>query len=153
MKKLLPNQLVKILFRNGTSVEGIVDIWDGDYVLRSEDGKSVLIIQNPEQDIMLVKVILNEEAPVAESLYEDREKRPKPVFSIQKEENEDPEDAFSDFSGLDSMSLRAKKLSQLHLAAVEEERKIITARLNNHQITEVKPVNYGYPNILNKKGK
>jgi hypothetical protein len=49
------------------------------------------------------------------------------------------------------MSLRAKKIAQLHLAAVEEERKIIPARLNNHQITELKPVRYGYPNILNKK--
>ncbi len=146
MKKLVPGQLVKILFRNGTSVEGIVDIWDEDFILRSEDSKSYLIIQNPEQDIMLVKV-MKEENPKAESVYEDRENRPKPFIPTQKDENEDP-----DFSEINPISLRAKKISELHLAAIEEEKKIIAARLNNHKITEVKPVQYGYPNILNKKG-
>jgi len=146
--KLVKGQFVKIMFRNGQHVEGIVDIWDQDYVLRSEDSKSFLIIQNPEQDIMLIKVMSCNE-PAVEDSHEEQEKIPKPFFP--KDENVDPDDAFPDFSALDPMSLRAKKIAQLHLAAVEEERKIIAARLNNHQITEFKPVRYGYPNILNKK--
>jgi sRNA-binding regulator protein Hfq len=143
-----PNQEVKILFRNGTSVEGVVLVWDKEYILKSRDGKSILIIQNPEQDIMAIKVILNTAEPKTKNNYEyGVKKNVKPTIETSKvvTEDDDP-DSLQRFA----MDLRAAKLAELRIAAAEEERKAISEKLKSHNIGEVKQTNYGYPSILNK---
>jgi len=139
--KLIKDQLVKIMFRNGQHVEGIVDIWDKDYVLRSEDGKSVLIIQDPEQDIMLIKVVLrNDEEDGQHEEHKMAEESP-------KKSNDKP--VVCDDIPL-SEDLRHKKMAELYLAAAASERQTIVQKMRDHRIGEVKPINYGYPSILNK---
>jgi len=128
--KLLPNQLVKILFRNGTSIEGIVEVWDEDYVLRSEDGKSILIIQDPSQDIMAIKVIL-------------REQDLKRIEPKQNYAADDPDSSIPN-----PQELRAKKLAELHLLAAAQEKQDVINKLRNHNIGEIKQVKYSPPSFL-----
>lgn len=136
MKKLLPNQSVKILFRNGTSVEGIVDVWDEDYILRSGDGKSYLIIQSPEQDILAIKVMLNE----------NEISEPKVLIK------EPPPPVENSASIPTQEELRTKKIAELHMLKIAQEKQEIANKLNSHGISEIKPIIYGYPNLNKIKG-
>ena len=50
---------VKLILKNNTVVEGIVEEWFANYVkLKSLDGQSVMIIPHPNEDIMLIKIFL-----------------------------------------------------------------------------------------------
>lgn len=150
--KLLPNQLVKVMFRNGASVEGIVDIWDEDYVLRSIDGKSVLLIQDPVQDIMAVKIILEDASITNETNIETHGNVAKVKNTSQLRDNRQQQlkeisKRLQDDAVPTSMELRAKKLAELRLAAIAEEKRMVAEKLSNHTIGEVKPVIYGLPTI------
>jgi sRNA-binding regulator protein Hfq len=138
--KLLQNQLVKILFRNGTSVEGIVEVWDPDYVLRSGDGKSLLIIQDPKQDIMAIKVILSE----------DHSKKPTDISEVEEVPEAVPEETPEECKELDPIRLRAMRLAEIRREAAAADARLFKERLRSHEITESKPIQYGYPSILTK---
>jgi hypothetical protein len=129
--KLFKGQSVKILFRNNASVEGIVDTWEVDnYVLKSLDGKSFLIIQNPNQDIVLIKVIINDTAKVTVTDHI------KPI-NVEPENTEEL-----------NKDLRYKKLAELRIAKIEQEKKIIAEQLKSHTITNTAPIGkYIIPNI------
>ena len=50
-------QFVKVIFRNGTQLEGVVESWsDTKAILISTDKTTSLIIMNVAEDVMLVKV-------------------------------------------------------------------------------------------------
>lgn len=65
---IVPNvdEEVKIFFKNGTTVEGIVVSWNAsELILRSVGATGHLIIYHPEENIMMVRVLEKEstEAP------------------------------------------------------------------------------------------
>ena len=146
--KLEKEQHIKILFKNGASVEGIVECWEpGNYKLKSLNDSSLLIIISPEEDIMIIKVILKEK----------EQSLPKQDFldeTIKEQANNNTqltqitEDVIDNLSAQD---LRTKKLVELKQAAAKIEREDIASKLRNHKIGEIKEVNYGYPSFLNPK--
>ena len=57
--KFEQNQHIKCVFKNGTLIEGLVESWTKEeVVLTSLDGESKLIIMHPDDDIMLIKLVL-----------------------------------------------------------------------------------------------
>lgn len=132
---LLNGQLVKILFRNGTSIEGFIDKWSdesSEYILKSIDGENIFIIQDPVNDIMIVRVKLD-------SPQKNNEIEPtKQISQLQKIPLQLPLD----------MDLRTKTLTQLRTKAIEEEKKVISEKLKDHSITQNIPVNYSLPSFI-----
>lgn len=117
-------QQVKCMFRNGFVSEGIVESWQTHNVqLRSLDGKSILIITNPAEDIMLIKIVLENPSNLEElpdiSQAIDRtlaNVSSQPTIAIN------PYDA--DYN---------KSLAELRKERAEVERRIITEKLKEHR--------------------
>ena len=141
--KLYPNQLVKILFRNGTGLEGVVEFWEeNNYILRSLNGDSILIIQDPIQDIMAVKV----------TLPSDVEQQPIPQPIIQNELLKQPIiEEYVEPEEFNEQDLKIKKLAELYLERAKAERETISNKLKSHQINEVKQIKYDLPSFIRNK--
>lgn len=134
--KLNPGMHVKIIFKNGFLTEGFVESWENDFILKSLSGDSLFIIPNPKEDIMAIKIFISEESKEVE----------KPT--IKKEIVEEiivPSEA-QDISS----DLRIKKLAELRMELVKQERQIIANRLRDHHIGDVRKVEYGLPGIFKK---
>ncbi len=131
---------VKCFLRNGNAIEGVVDSWaNGEVVLRTLDGESLMIIHDPKQDIMLTKVLL-----VQEPTVQAREQTIAEKIKERAVEEGQPEP--------DPVSLDAMTKAQLHIELVEQERKIITDQLKTHFPDYVAPrkKTYGYPGFFQK---
>lgn len=118
------DEYVRVIFRNSTQAEGIVQSWsEHEAILRSLDGASLLIIQDTSSDIMAVKVYLA--APDTSTP------------DVLDKEIEHKEEIDSDFEevkqevGVDEY-LRAKTLLELRRLQLEQDRKIISERLKDH---------------------
>ena len=123
-------QQVKCIFRNGASAEGIVEHWHLTARLRSVDGQSVLIITRPDDDIMMIKVLLGEaedstEAPV---VAPNQIELPFPKAEPEKlEHNTSAVDPFNaDYN---------KNLVDLRKELAVQEREIIANKLRAHRPT------------------
>lgn len=136
-------QHVKCLLRNNSIAEGIVVEWFNNYAkLRSLDGESILIIHHPDQDIILTKIVLeNQPKSFAEAMKKREQKKvlEEIVKDSQKENVSNPFD--SDHN---------KSLAELHLELAKQEREIIAKKLKNHHIDGTKKVEYGYPGFFKK---
>lgn len=126
---------VKCLMKNNTIAEGIVEEWTGNHVkLLALDKQSYMIIHNPNEDIMLTKVMLDdnsEELPAAPP--------PAPVApKMQEDESIDP------------VALNAMSKAELHVELAKQEREIVAAKLRDHHVGDVKKVKYGQPGFLPK---
>jgi hypothetical protein len=160
-------QHVKCLLRNGAIAEGIVEEWFGNYVkLISLDHGSVLIIHHPDQDIMLTKIVLDDD--IAEDYKEPAESitgvpapsdedPPSGAFISYKDGGitwTNPEELQAEFEEVleqpSSDPNRIKRLADLRIMMAEADRKIIEDKLKDHNINEVKKVEYGYPGFFKK---
>jgi DNA-binding NtrC family response regulator len=138
---------VKILLRNNTIVEGIVQEWYGNVVkLQSLDDKSYVIIPHPEEDIILIKVLLEE---VSEENAEETEPEPPAPEAVQTELEEQFQKVYEQPSG---DPLREKNLAELKTMMAAQERQIIADKLKSHHLGETKKVKYGYPGFFKKPG-
>ena len=134
-------QHVKCVLRTGAMAEGIVEEWFNNVVqLRSLDGESVLIIPHPNEDIMLIKIVLDKpksevikEKIIKKQTHSDLEKELQKVY-------EQP-------SGDD---LRTKKMAELKVLMAEQEKKIIADKLKDHRIGDTRKVEYGQPEFYKK---
>jgi len=138
-----PGQHVKCILRNNTIVEGIVDNWRGDIhsgltQLRSLDGDSILIIPNLD-DVMLIKIMLEKPKSLTAEIKEKIEKK----SQLNKEFIEVYEQPSND-------DLRTKKLAELKILLVAQEKKIIADKMKDHHLSGVKAVQYGQPGFLTK---
>jgi sRNA-binding regulator protein Hfq len=136
-------QRVKVLFRNGTLVEGTVEDWLDNYVqLKSITDESVIIISHPAEDIMLVKIF-----PL-----QTEEKEEEPVSEPPSENEAEAEfRAFYDQPRRSAYDLSANRtLAELHAMRAEEERQIISRKLKSHYPSQVKRPAYGYPRFFAK---
>jgi sRNA-binding regulator protein Hfq len=128
------DQSVKILFKNGMYLDGIVESWtDTKAVLRSLDGNSLIIIQNTSEDIMAVKVYLK-----------TSEKNIELKTNLEKEFQEVLDKPAEDINA------KTKRLVDLRMMLSEQDKKIVANKLKEHHITEPNKVKYGYPRFFSK---
>lgn len=131
-------QHVKCLLKENIIAEGIVEEWSDNFVqLLSLDKQSILIIYRPSE-IVLVKIIINEQ------IVENKRKDPLIQTNLEEQFQEVYEQPSSD-------DLRNKKLVELKALLVKQEKKIVTEKLKDHSIEEVKEIKYGYPGFFAKQ--
>lgn len=140
---------VRIIFRNSMRAEGYVESWsDKQAVLRSDEGLSLLIIQDPIADIMLIKVFpeSKEAAPT-----NDLPTRPITEEIKRREEIDDDFEKVKREASIDQY-LKAKTLLELRKLQMEQDRKIVSERLKDHtpNHSQVK-VQYELPGFLKVK--
>lgn len=141
---------VKCVLRNNTIVEGTVLLWGKSAQLQSLDGKSILIIHDVQQDIVMTKVLLSVAAEEpAESEEIVHHKPAAPVAATLEEAcqllaTEEPED---------SLALRAKSVAELKIELAKQEREIFSKKLREHQPNLAgtpRKVAYEYPKFFKK---
>jgi hypothetical protein len=141
-------QHVKCVLRTGAMAEGIVEEWNinaafagGKFIsnvqLRSLDGESILIIPHPDEDIMLIKIVL--EKPKSEPKILTKQKE----TSLEKEFQEVYDQPSDD-------DLRVKKMADLKILLAEQDKKIIADKLKDHRIGDARKVEYGSPQFYKK---
>jgi sRNA-binding regulator protein Hfq len=117
-------QHVKCFLRNTMVLEGIAEEWsDTRVVLKSLDGKSLMIVHRPVEDIVLTKVVLEEPAEISKEakVVEETEHKQR----VKEKLNEvllptgDPD-------------LDKSNIKQLRQLVVEQEKKIITEKRREH---------------------
>ena len=140
--KIAVGTYVICLLRNSIVAEGTVEEWSDDQcVLKSADKKNLIILPDPRQDIIMIKVILDESKPIA--------KPPAPVTKTQIANTiMSIRDQFNHISHYPPSDLRNQKLAQLKILLIEEEKKEIAEKLRNHHIGQVKETSYGTPGFL-----
>lgn len=130
-------QYVKIVFRNATQAEGVVESWsDEATILRSPDNKSVFIIQRTAEDVMAVKIILDYSG----------------FTSLEEKLNQTKEKFQQVYEQPSADDLRIKSMAQLKTAMIEQERKILAEKMKEHRPTGLKS-NYRRPDFFQKESK
>lgn len=125
-------QYVKIVFKNSTQLEGIVDSWsDKQSVLKSIEGDSLMIIFNTSEDVMAVKIILNFVKP---SELHRRLSETKQEFEAVRET-------------LSNDELRIQKLADLRKMLIKQEKQIINQQIREHMPSQITEAKYGIPNF------
>jgi hypothetical protein len=138
--KLQTGQHIKILFRNRLSEEGIVQSWDNrEGVLKSLDGKSLMIIQHPNRDILAIQVIL-------ENPQESKDKAEQSISKtagdiIKSIQNSDSQEIIND---------HIKTIAELKKDLDEQERKIVAEKLKDHYIGSTGKAKYELPGFCKK---
>ncbi len=124
-------QHVRCFMRNSMVLEGIVDNWTaGEVVLKSIDGKNLMIVHHPLDDILVTKVVLkadeeiskeeNHEEPDFQSKYIDEPKAPiKEKLAEVLQSGGDPE--------LDKLNIQ-----QLRSMVIEQEKQLISQKRKEH---------------------
>lgn len=123
-------QRVKCVLNNGTVIEGIVKNWGNEVELLSLDEQSILIIPRPTTDIMLIKIML-------------KSKKKETVSNLEEEFDKVYEQPSND-------DLRLNKMVELKTLLADQERAIIKNKLHNHQIGNIRKVEYGFPGLGKK---
>lgn len=142
-------QHVKCMLRNNTIIEGIVEEWYGNYVkLISLDKGSIFIIHHPDQDIILTKIVLDDD--VAEDVKEPAEQVGASVLSESREQESLEEQFQQVYDEPSGEPNRIKRLAELRITMAKADKEIVAKQLKNHNIGEVKQVQYGYPGFIKK---
>lgn len=144
-------QQVKVIFRNGTVVEGIVNVWENNTVeLKSLDDKSVLIISHPAEDIMMIKVSLEPEEPPFKMVDKGTHmETPDGRFQIAKkiDINDAWRDAVNETDHLDPEQI--KTLAELRMELNKREKEIIALKLREHRPSRSPQIGpYHYPSAV-----
>jgi hypothetical protein len=132
------NSHVKILLRNNTTAEGIVKEWDTIVKLQSLDGQSYMIILHPQEDIILIKVFLEEN--YRKNIQEESQKTEleQQFQQVVEQPSDDP--------------TRIKSLVELRGLLAKQDKQIIANKLKQHYIGTARKVEYGVPRFFKKPG-
>lgn len=134
-------QHVKCVLRTGTMAEGIVEEWNNNVVqLRSLDGESILIIPHPNEDIMLIKIVLGKPKDHVEEIKEKSTENKSELEEKFQTIYEQPSDD----------NLRTKKMVELKILMIEQDKKIVADKLKDHRIGDTRKVEYGQPKFFSK---
>jgi hypothetical protein len=121
-------QHVKILLINNSLIEGIIEDYNSKLIkLKSLYEDSFLFIHHPERDIIMTKIMLHE-------------------TNIPKIEQE-----IKDVIDSPSSDLRIKKLAELRIEMAQQEKKIISEKLKDHEVGSITIPNYSSPFIKGTK--
>ena len=139
----IEGQHIKCVLRTGMMAEGIVEEWLDNFVrLRSLDGESILIIPHPNEDIILIKIVL--EKPKSEAqIIGDKIRAKQKETSLEQEFQEVYDQPSED-------DLRVKKMAELKILMAEQDKKIIADKLKDHHIGDARKVEYGTPQFYKK---
>lgn len=118
------NQHVKCVFRNGTVVEGIVESWDKEAILTSLDGANKLIIMRPDDDIMLIKLVLKSQKLSLSELEHQFEK-------TLAQPSDTPN--------------RLETLAELRTQLAEAEKQVVAQKMKDHHIGTPRLTKYQSP--------
>ena len=124
-------QHIHILFTNGTTANGIVELWsDKESHLKSNDND--IIIYNTIQNVMMIMLL-------------NKEHKENNIEILQKKFEETYQAPSGD-------ELRDKNLVQLKNLLNKQEKENIALKLRSHHITDVAGVKYGVPGFFEKQG-
>src|SRR5215472_9874207 len=125
-----PGKHVKYFLRNGMVLEGICEKDGGsEVVLKSLDGKSLMILHKPAEDKMMTKVVLVEETeePLPEEeLYNEPQPTDHTAFHNQATAKLQEVQAEND------QDLKEKSIEELRQMVQDQERQIIAQRRREH---------------------
>lgn len=125
-------QHIKILLTNNNLIEGIVEEYNDKLIkLKSLDDESFLFIHHPTRDIVMTKLVLKD--------------------IVRHVSPEKIEDEIQEVIQSPSSDLRIKKLAELRVELAEQEKRIVSEKLRDHQISSPFPVNYKSPFIKSSK--
>ena len=121
---------IKVIFRNGAQAEGHVESWtNGISVIKSEDGLNYFVIQKTSEDVMAIKIMLEDRRSIS-------------VPKIEQHLNTIQEQFQKELEMPSNNDLRLKNLAQLKVAMIEQERKLAAAKLKDHTFSGVRKANY-----------
>lgn len=124
MSERIIGQHVKCFLRNNMVLEGIAESWsDTSVVLRSLDGKSLMFVQRPHEDIILTKVVLEEPEEISEEKKVVEETEAKQQIRGKLQEVLQP----SGDEELDKLNIK-----QLRNLVIDQDRKIIAQKRREH---------------------
>jgi len=151
--KPIKGQKVKILFRNGTIESGIIESWsEKDAVIKANDSNNFLIIQNTSQDVMAIKIILEDSDKIKIKNEENNIITEKDVRKIDNElDRVIYEEKISDEEKreyIPDISLRAKKLAELRIEQARLEKEKISKKLLKPDLGKVQAFNYELPSSI-----
>lgn len=158
------NSLVKIYFKNGTVVEGIVLIWgDKKGLLQSPDCQNRMIIYNPIENVMMVKLLypkIKKNKPETDEVTTNEPIKYNVVKNVLKE------NFVSDLNQpkhevAESFQERTKKIVNYRLLQASQERKKIAESMMqpsssntsldfSKQPPKVETTYYGSPNFTKR---
>lgn len=125
-------QHVKCLLRNSSLIEGVVEEWSTKQVrLKSLDEESILIIMRPDEDIVLIKIMVVKTKPT--KLKTNLEEEFKETYDLPSNDE-----------------LRIQKLAELKQLLIKQDKQIIASKIKSHNLGEVKKVDYEYPKFFSK---
>lgn len=130
-------QHVKCILRTGVMVEGIIEEWGESVQLKSLDGESILIIPHYTNDIMMIKIMLPKKIENKEEQIISKNKLEKEFEEAYKQPSEE--------------NFRIKKLAELKKLLINQEKKIISEKIKDHNIEAIKKAEYGYPGFFTSK--
>jgi hypothetical protein len=124
-------QFVKLIFRNGTLMEGIIQQWSKTRsVLKSESSEDILVILQTEQDLLAYKIVAS---------YISPKELPHRLNQLEQQFEETRQQPSTD-------DLRLQSLAQLKVAMIQHEKKMVANQLKHHLPTQtISKVQYGNP--------
>lgn len=138
--KLEKGQYIECALKNGWVVSGTVDNFNSTGLqLTRSDGKGIVIILRPNEEISVIKIPTPEPTEVQE-IKEIPIASPKPQYNavLEQPDLDDP--------------AKIKTLVELRKEYLNQEKEEIANKLRSHEVGEVKEVRYGYPGFFKKPG-
>jgi hypothetical protein len=118
-------QHIKIGFKNGTQLEGVVVEWsEKKSALTSIANDAFFVIMDTAADVLVYQLPIEQQ----------------PAKSLNQLEQE-----FEEVRQQPSNDLRLKTLAQLKTAIIEQDKQIVANKLKQHTPSNVNPVQYGSP--------
>lgn len=144
------DSLVRIYFKNGTIIEGIVLAWnDKKGLLRSPDCSNRMIIYSPAENVMMVKLVLSKEIESnkiksEEPEFEESESSEQTIVMEQTKpiEVESITDEFMETSPAESIDERTRKLIRYRLSKASSEKKVIAKVLDHNPLPAEAVMNF-----------
>lgn len=125
--KLEQGQHVKCFMRSTMVLEGLIEEWEeAQVVLKSLDGKSLMILHSPATDIIMTKIVLEEpaeEIPQQETPQELLDAQPQDWIKEKLAEVLSP---------TDDQDLDKQNIGQLRKMVHEQEKAMITQKKKEH---------------------
>lgn len=126
-----PGKHVKYFLRNGMVLEGICEKDGGsEVVLKSLDGKSLMILHKPAEDIMMTKVVLIEETEPPQE-EEEPYNEPQPTDHVEFHDRAVAKLREVQQAGNDP-ELAEKSMTELREMVQDQDRKIIAEKRREH---------------------
>jgi hypothetical protein len=136
--KMEKGQHVKCFMRNSMILEGIIEDWAlAEVILKSLDGKNIIIVHRPTEDILLTKIILQEDTVNALSTK---------ISETKQEIREKLQEVLQPTGDVENDKLNLKQLRRL---VKEQEKQMIANKKKEHFGTPnnaKRAVDYSNPN-------